>query len=356
MRDFDFSAFVLDFALGFLIFVGAYKADASTMSRDRYLILTFATIGILISTFIIGGLVFGIVRLLGLDGVPFVHCLLFGALISPTDPIAVLAILKGSEVPESLQTDIAGESLLNDGVAVVVFLTVLQFAGGGEEGAGSGGGIGSILILFGREVFGGILLGLVFGWVGTRLVALAKAPAVDILISVATVMGGYAVAHELHVSGPLAMVIAGFMFAIAMRPAEPAERDHLDAFWEGVDHILNAVLFTLMGMVLLAFSKTFDWGYLTAGLLAIIAVLVARVISVSLTLPFTKLRCGTPFKTIAILSWGGLRGGISIALALSIEKETSFDLILHMTYIVVAFSILVQGLTISPLVKRMMAK
>ena len=356
VRDFDFSAFVLDFALGFLVFVGAYKADTKTLSRDRYVVLTFATIGILISTFIIGGLTFGIVRLLGLDEVPFIHCLLFGALISPTDPIAVLAILKGSEVPESLQTDIAGESLLNDGVAVVVFLTVLQFAGGGEEGAESGGGVGSILMLFGREVFGGILLGLVFGWVGTRLVALTKAPAVDILISVATVMGGYAIGHALHVSGPLAMVVAGFMFAIAMRRAKPSERDHLDAFWEGVDHILNAVLFTLMGMVLLAFSKTFDWGYLTAGLLAIVAVLVARVVSVGITLPFTKLRCGTPFKTIAILSWGGLRGGISIALALSIEQEMSFDLILHMTYIVVAFSILVQGLTISPLVSRMMGE
>ena len=360
--EFDFSAFVLDFALGFLMFAGAFQANAKAMSRDRCVILLFATLGILISTFVVGGLAFGIVRLLGLDSIPFIHCLLFGALISPTDPIAVLAILKDSTVPESLQADIAGESLLNDGVAVVVFLTVLQFAGGGgehggiEPGAGAMSIITSVLMLFGREVIGGVLLGLAFGWVGTRLVALAKAPSADILISLATVMGGYALADKLHVSGPLAMVVTGFIFAIAMRSETAEERDHLYVFWEGIDHILNVVLFTLMGMVLVALSKTFDWGYLTAGLLAIPAVLLARAISVSLPLPFTKLRCGTPSKTIAILTWGGLRGGISIALALSIENDMSFDLILHMTYVVVAFSILVQGLTISPLVTKMMDK
>ena len=359
--EFDFSSFVLDFALGFLMFAGAFQANAHAMSRDRCLIIVFATLGILISTFVVGGLVFGIVQLLGLHEVPFIHCLLFGALISPTDPIAVLAILKNSSVPDGLQADIAGESLLNDGVAVVVFLTVFQFAGGEghagiEPGADALSLVTSVLILFGREVIGGVLLGLAFGWVGTKLVALAKAPSADILISLATVMGGYALAHKLHVSGPLAMVVTGFFFAFAMRKAEACERDHLYIFWDGIDHILNVVLFTLMGMVLVALSETFDWVYLVAGLLAIFAVMLARVISVSIPLPFTKLRCHTPFKTIAILSWGGLRGGISIALALSLEKEMSFDLILHMTYLVVAFSILVQGLTISPLVNRMIPK
>ncbi len=357
VTEFDFSAFVLDFALGFLLFAGAYSADAKAMNRDRCLILTFATFGILVSTFIVGVLAFGIIRMLGIESVPFIHCLLFGALISPTDPIAVLAILKDTAVPDSLQADIAGESLLNDGVAVVVFLTVLQIAGGGMHGGGeTETGIVSVMMLFGREVLGGIVLGLVFGWVGTRLVRLAKAPAVDILISLATVMGGYSLAYQLHVSGPLAMVVTGFVFAFAMRSADASERQHLDTFWEGIDHILNAVLFTLMGIVLLGLSKTFEWSYLAAGMLAIVAVLVARVVSVGLALPFTKLRCGTPATTVAILSWGGLRGGISIALALSLSSEMSFDLILHMTYIVVAFSILVQGLTISSLVNKMMKK
>ena len=234
-------------------------------------------------------------------------------------------------------------------------MTILQIAGGGiDGGCETETGIFPVIMLFGREVLGGIVLGLVFGWIGIWLVRLAKAPSIEILISLATVMGGYALAYQLHVSGPLAMVVTGFVFAFDLRSAEASERRHLDFFWEGIDHILNAVLFTLMGIVLLGLSKTFNWSCFAAGLLAIVAVLLARVISVGIPLPLTKLRCGTPFTTIAVLSWGGLRGGISIALALSLSNEMSFDLILHMTYIVVAFSILVQGLTISPLVRKMM--
>jgi CPA1 family monovalent cation:H+ antiporter len=350
--EFNFSAFVLDFALGFLIFVGAFTADAEAMKRDRWPILLFATVGILLSTFIVGGLAFGIVQLLGMSEVPFIHCLLFGALISPTDPIAVLAILKGSSVPRSLQADIAGESLLNDGVAVVIFLTILQKASGGEgHGADE-----SALILFAREVFGGVLLGLVFGWLGTKLVRIAKVAPVDILLSLAMVMGCYALAWRLHVSGPLALVVVGLIFGNALHAPETDadEREHLDAFWEGIDHILNAVLFTLMGLVLLGLSENFQLSFLVAGALAIPAVLLARLISVGLPLPLTGLRCGMPGSTIAVLTWGGLRGGISIALALSLAADLSRDLILHMTFVVVAFSIIVQGLTISPLVKRMM--
>lgn len=357
VAEFDFSFFVLDFALGFLIFVGAFTADSESMQRDRWPILVFATFGILLSTFIVGGLAFGILQLIGMTGVPFIHCLLFGALISPTDPIAVLAILKETSVPRSLQADIAGESLLNDGVAVVVFLTILQLAsGGGEHGATeSHSGVIPIMKLFAQEVLGGVALGAVFGWIGTRLVRIAKAPAVDILISLAMVMGCYALSWKLHVSGALALVVTGIYFGTSLRKSNVAaeEREHLDTFWEGIDHILNAVLFTLMGMVLLGLSETFELRFLIAGLLAIPAVLLARIISVSLPLPLTKLRCGKPGTTIALLTWGGLRGGISIALALSLSGELSKDLILHMTYMVVAFSILVQGLTISPLVQKL---
>ena len=355
---FDFSSFVLDSALGFLIFAGAFAADAEAMQRDRWPILVFATLGILLSTFLVGGMAYGITQMLGMTEVPFVHCLLFGALISPTDPIAVLAILKETAVPRSLQADIAGESLLNDGVAVVVFITILQAAGGGGDHGGSEsyGRTMSTITLFGREVLGGALLGAVFGWIGVRLVRIAEAEAVDILISLAVVMGCYALAWRLHVSGPLALVVTGLIFGSVMRSPEvdASEREHLDTFWEGIDHILNAVLFTLMGLVLLGLSESFEMRFLTAGVIAIPAVLLARVASVSLPLPMTKLRCGNPGTTIALLTWGGLRGGISIALALSLSSELSRDLILHMTYVVVAFSILGQGLTVNPLVKKLL--
>ena len=357
VANFDFSFFVLDFALGFLIFAGAFTADSEAMQRDRWPILIFATFGILLSTFLVGGLAYGILQLLGMTSVPFIHCLLFGALISPTDPIAVLAILKDTAVPRDLQADIAGESLLNDGVAVVVFLTLLQIAGGGGEHGGgeSHAGVLPVLKLFAQEVLGGALIGAIFGWIGIKLVQIAKVPAVDILISLAMVMGCYALAWKLHVSGPLALVVTGLMFGTALRKpsVDASEREHLDTFWEGIDHILNAVLFTLMGMVLLGLSENFEFRFLMAGLLAVPAVLLARITSVSIPLPFTKLRCGNPKTTIAMLTWGGLRGGISIALALSLSDDLSRELILHMTYVVVAFSILGQGMTISPLVKKL---
>ncbi len=353
--EFDFSGFVLDFALGFLIFTGAFTADAEAMERDRWPILTFATVGILLSTFLVGGLTYGIVSILGLN-VPFVHCLLFGALISPTDPIAVLAILKETAVPRSLQADIAGESLLNDGVAVVVFLTIMQLAGGGGHGdAETHTSVLSVVTLFGREVLGGAVLGAAFAWLGVRLVRLARVPAVDVLLSLAMVMACYATAVILHVSGALALVVAGVIFGVALRGPKVSahERQHLEFFWEAIDHILNAVLFTLMGLVLLGLSASFQWTYLIAGIMAVPAVLLARLLSVSLPLPLTKLRCGNVRTTIVLLTWGGLRGGISIALALSLDEPLSRDLILHMTYVVVAASILGQGLTISPLVKKL---
>ncbi len=349
----DFSYIVLTVALGFLMFAGAYEADGATMSRERWPIIVFATVGILLSTFLVGGMTFGIVRLIGLENVSFIHCLLFGALISPTDPIAVLAILKKTAVPPSLQADIAGESLLNDGVAVVVFLTLLELAGASH--AASVFGPLDILTLFGREVIGGLILGAAFGWLAITLVRLTRSASGDILITVATVMSAYALAAKVHVSGPLALVVTGLMLGHQMhRPnVDPDERLHLDYFWSAIDHLFNALIFTLMGVVLLSLSQHFDSRFLVAGLLAIPIVLLARVISVAIPLPFTKLRCGNRRNTIALLTWGGLRGGISMALALSLQPELSRSLILHLTYAVVIFSILVQGLTISPLVKRL---
>jgi len=352
----DFSFIVLELLLGFLIFAGAFSSDTSAMAMQRWPIVIFATAGILISTFIVGAAMWGILDAIGL-GIPFLHCLLFGALISPTDPIAVLAILKTTGVPRSLQADIAGESLLNDGVAVVVFLTLFQLAGGmgGEPGPAAELGPSQVLVLFGREVIGGVILGALGGWLARLALRIARNDAIDILITVATVMTVYAGAWKLHVSGPLALVVVGIVVALAMNSdrTAPEERDHLETFWEAIDHLLNAVLFTLMGLVILSLVDTFEPGYLLAGLLAIPVVLGARLFSLGATVPFTKLRCGNVKSTLSLLTWGGLRGGISIALALSLQPDMSRELIVFVTYIVVVFSILVQALSIGKLVKKL---
>lgn len=352
----DFSFIVLELLLGFLIFAGAFSSDTSAMAMQRWPIVLFATAGILISTFIVGAAMWGILDAIGL-GIPFLHCLLFGALISPTDPIAVLAILKTTAVPRSLQADIAGESLLNDGVAVVIFLTLFQLAGGmgGEHGHGAEFGASQVLALFGREVIGGVILGALGGWLANLALRIARNNAIDILITFATVMTVYAAAWKLHVSGPLALVVVGIMVALAMNSdrTDPEERDHLEAFWEAIDHLLNAVLFTLMGFVILSLVDTFKPAYLLAGLLAIPVVLSARLFSLGVTVPFTSLRKGDVKSTISLLTWGGLRGGISIALALSLQPDMSRELLVFVTYIVVVFSILVQALSIGKLVKKL---
>ena len=334
VATFDFSFFVLTVVIGFLIFAGAISADSRAMVRDRWPILVFATLGILLSTGLVGKLSYGLLYVLGM-GVPLIHCFLFGALISPTDPIAVLAILKETAVPESLQADIAGESLLNDGVAVVVFLTILQMAGGGHDVHQSASvGVFSIVSLFTREVVGGVALGVVVGNLTVFLMRLVRIPSVDVLISLAAVMGGYALAGIIHVSGPLAIVVVGLVVGRLLLGSQlsSAERTHLKQFWESIDHVLNAVLFTLIGFVLLGLSNSFDVKFVLAGVLVIPVVLVSRIVSVAVPLPFTKLRCGNPKSTIALLTWGGLRGGISVALALSLDSDLSRDLILHLTY------------------------
>ncbi len=352
---FDFSFFVLTVVIGFLIFAGALSADSNAMAKERWPILLFATLGIVLSTALVGVMTYALLQLLGIP-IPLIHCFLFGALISPTDPIAVLAILKETSVPKSLQADIAGESLLNDGVAVVVFLTILKMAGGGHEPHGSETvGALSVFTLFAQEVFGGVFLGAVFGQLTVYLMRLVQNPSVDILVSLAAVMGGYALAGAIHVSGPLALVVVGLVVGRQLLGdrVSVVEQVHLSQFWEAIDHILNAVLFSLMGFVLLGLSGFFDFKSVVAGILAIPLVLLARVVSLSLTLPLTKLRCGRVKNTVALLSWGGLRGGISIALALSLDETLSRELILHLTYFVVVFSVLVQGLTISALVDRL---
>jgi CPA1 family monovalent cation:H+ antiporter len=284
-------------------------------------------------------------ELVGL-GIPFVYCLLFGALISPTDPIAVLGILKQAHAPKSLEAKIAGESLFNDGMAVVVFLVLIRLASG-EAGLSAS----DVILLFSQEAIGGVLFGLGAGAVTYWMLKSVDNYQVEVLLTLALVTGGYALAEVLHLSAPVAIVCAGLLIGNHGRTLAMSEktRGHLDTFWELIDEVLNAVLFVLIGLEVLALDFLAE--YLLAGLLAIPIVLVARFTSVGI--PITVMRHFRSFspRVIQILTWGGLRGGISVALALSLPANGFRDALVVITYIVVIFSILVQGLSIGPLIR-----
>ncbi len=342
----DFNQTLLHGMLSFLLFAGALHVNLNDLADQKRVIGLLATVGLLISTFLVGGVSWWLFGLLGLE-IPFIYCLLFGALISPTDPIAVLGILKKVGVAKSLETKITGESLFNDGVAVVVFLVLLGIAQGGQEV-----GVWDVARLFFQEAVGGAVLGLLLGWITYRLLARVDHYHVEILLSLALVTGGYALAGALHLSGPIAVVVAGLLIGNHGRTLAMSEKtvQHLDTFWELVDEILNAVLFLLIGLELLVLS--FTGQYLLAGLVMIPMVLAARFVSVAV--PVTVLRKVRTFSpdVIKMLTWGGLRGGISVALALSLPAGEARELVLAVTYVVVIFSIAVQGLTIGRLVKR----
>ncbi len=343
----DFSELLLEAMLSFMLFAGAIHIKLAELKEQRLPVVLFSTLSVVISTFLVGGLFFVLLPLFGIY-VPFLHCLLFGALISPTDPIAVLGILKEAKVPRSLELKIAGESLFNDGVAVVVFLTVLQVA----VDPGSFG-VSDIALLFLREAVGGIALGLVIGSAAFVLMRSIDNYKVEVMLSLAVVMGGYTLAHALHVSGPLAMVAAGILignhgkkYAMSAITAE-----YVDKFWELLDEILNAILFVLIGLELLIIEMRTE--YYLIGAIAIVLILAVRFISVWAPAQLIRFKEHISLGTISLLTWGGLRGGISIALALSLKPEMGKELWVAITYIVVAFSILVQGLTIGKLAKRL---
>jgi CPA1 family monovalent cation:H+ antiporter len=349
VREIDFNQAVLQGMLGFLLFAGALHIDLDDLARQKTVIAILATVGVVLSTLIVGGLAWCLFAVLGVPIRPE-YCLLFGALISPTDPVAVLALLKQVGAPKSLEVTIAGESLFNDGVGVVVFLGLLGIVTTGglrlEDLAG----------LFLREAVGGAVFGLVIGIVAYRLLKGVDNYQVEILISLALVAGGYALAHALHLSGPISMVVAGLLIGNHGRSfaMSPTTVEHIDSFWELIDEILNAVLFVLLGLEVLA--VTFTGRHLAAGLLAIPVVQLARLVSVALPVRLLRLRQPADGSTVAVLTWGGLRGAISVALALSLPREwAERDLILVVTYVVVVFSILVQGLTIGPLARRWLA-
>jgi CPA1 family monovalent cation:H+ antiporter len=328
--------------LSFLLFAGALHVNLEDLAAQRWAILALATLGVVLSTFVVAALTWSAASLAGL-GLPFGAALVFGALISPTDPIAVLAILRHARVPKALETLITGESLFNDGVGVVVFTIVLGVVHGTAMGRPAAL---TAFELFLEEAVGGVAFGLLLGVVAYRMLKSVDNYTVEVLITLALVTGGYTLAQQLHTSGPIAMVVAGLLVGNHGRAFAMSERtrEHLDMFWEMTDEILNAVLFVLIGLEFLVIR--FDPANILAALAAIPLVLAARFGSVALpVLAMRAVRTFPPF-TIRVMTWGALRGGISVALALSLPATPWRNTIVGMTYGVVVFSILIQGLTV----------
>ncbi len=344
----DFKTVLLDIMLSFLLFAGALHTNFEQLKVQRWPILVFSTLGVLVSTFLVGTLMYYLLQVLQME-VNFIYCLLFGALISPTDPIAVLGILKQAGAPKKLETKIVGESLFNDGVGVVVFLTIFQLA---SSGAGDIDPL-AILELFGVEVIGGILLGLFIGWITYRLMRSINDYDIEVIITLAAVMMGTVVAQKFHLSAPLAMVAAGLVVGndtVRNSAMSEVTETYVDKFWELIDILLNTLLFVLIGMEMLVI--TFETDYIIAGLITIPVVLACRYLSLMLPIKFFEKKLDFVPKTNLVMTWGGLRGGISIALALGLTQEMHRDLFLVITYVVVVFSIVGQGLTVGKLVKK----
>jgi CPA1 family monovalent cation:H+ antiporter len=345
----DFETVLLEIMLSFLLFAGALHTNFNQLKVQRWPILAFATLGVLVSTFLVGIVMHYLLQLIGLQ-VSLVNCLLFGALISPTDPIAVLGILKKAGAPKNLETKIVGESLFNDGVGVVVFLTIFAIAAKPEAAIA----ISDIASLFGREVIGGMALGLALGWVTYRLMKSIDNYEVEVILTIAAVMGGTMLAHTFHLSAPLAMVTAGLVVGndtVRNNAMSDTTEAYVDRFWELIDVLLNTLLFVMIGMEMLIL--TLEKSYIYAGLLAIPLILICRYLSLWLPVKFFAKRLQFVPNTTLIMTWGGLRGGISIALALSLTEAMHRELFLVITYIVVVASILGQGLTVEPIIKKL---
>lgn len=345
LSQIDFDETLMQGMLSYLLFAGALHVNLDDLARQRWFIGILATLGTILSTFIIGSLVWILFIWLNIQ-LPYIYCLLFGALISPTDPIAVLAILRTAGAPKSLEIKITGESLFNDGVGVVVFILIAGIAINGQDVTPD-----AVIILFIKEAVGGIVFGLLAGYIIYRMLSRVDNYHVEILLTLAMVTGGYALASAIHVSGPIAIVIAGLMIGNHGRLFAMSDltREHLDTFWELVDEILNAILFVLIGLEVLVIRININ--LFTAGIITVFIVLLGRFISVSL--PVSIMRRYREFSShaIKILTWGGLRGGISVALALSLPPSEEKEIILTITYFVVVFSIIFQGLTIGNLIK-----
>lgn len=346
LHQIDFDEALLHGILSFLLFAGALHVDLESLRQHRWIVATLASVGVLISTVVLGVGAWCVFTVMGIP-LPLVWCLLFGALIAPTDPIAVMATLKRLGAPKALEIKIAGESLFNDGIGVVVFIVLLGIATGSAPASVEG--IGKLFL---HEAVGGVLFGLLLGWTGFQLLKRVDKYDVEVLLTLAIVMGGYALAFRLHASAPIAIVVAGLYIgnhgrALAM---SAQTRERLDDFWELIDEILNAVLFLLIGVEVLVL--TFHGQYLLAGLVLIPVALLARWVSVGLPISLFRMRHAFPERTVRILTWGGLRGGISVALALSLPPGPIREQLLMATYAIVLFSLLVQGSTIGRLLPK----
>jgi len=348
LRNFDFSTFVLDFILCFLLFAGSLHVNISHLKGARATVFSYATLGVIISTILIGLAFNLIVHLFGYDMNPIIG-FLFGALISPTDPIAVLGILSKYKIPQKLKTEIIGESLFNDGVGVVVFTVIYSILKGSDESYS----VSHIASIFAIEVFGGVGIGLLMGYLGYLMMKNIDHYQTEIMITLSVVTGGYALASHIHASGPLAMVVAGLL--IGSKGKEQAMSDttteYIDKFWELIDEICNTILFILMGLEI--FLVSFNASYILIGVLLIVVTLAARYISLLPAFFVFNRKEKNKSLNLAVLTWGGLRGGISIALALSLtNKIEGSNLVIVSTYCIVLFSILVQGLSIKKLLKK----
>ena len=343
----DFHTLLMKVMLGFLLFASAFHINVQRLQRQIIPVVVFASIGVIISTFVIGALCYWVLNWFGAN-IPFIYFLLFGALISPTDPIAVMGIIKGTSLPKTLKAKVSGESLFNDGMGVLLFTVVLEIASLGIQNMT----VGKLALLFFQETCGGLLWGVVLGYSSMQLHKKIDNYKVEVLITLAVVMGGYAMADVLHVSGPLAMVVAGIILGEkGMEEMSDTTSDYLNKFWEMIDEILNAVLFLLIGFEMLVIP--FTWMSFWMGLTAVGIVLTGRWLSILIPVSFLRFHHTFEKNSIAFLTWGGLRGGISVALALSLPEEMHRNEIVTITYFVVLFSIIVQGLTVGKLAQKL---
>lgn len=347
LQSIEFTEALLQGMLSLLLFAGALHVDVGELKQRKWPVLLLATCGVVISALIFSGIVYGLLAMLGLK-IDYIYCLLFGAIVSPTDPVAVLAILKKAGAPKSIEATVSGEALFNDGVGIVAFAALFGIIFRHESASAS-----HILLLVGREAVGGVLFGLALGWVTYLMLRSVDDYQVEILLTIGLVLGGYALVSALHSSAPLAIAVAGLLIAHRGRKFAMSEktRERLDTFWELVDEILNAVLFLLIGLEVLVLD--FSRGILIAAAVGIIGLLFARFLSISIPLTTLRQLQTLPKGALAILTWGGLRGGISVAMALTLPAGAERDIILGMTYVIVVFAIVVQGTTIGPLTSRL---